>query len=376
MARKIHQLNATRLPSTRGYHVDGGGLFLRVGPTGARSWVFRYRVEKRLHEMGLGSLHTINLAEARDAAHDERRILLAFRQGKGEHPLAIRKAAKAARRIEAAKAVTFRECAERYIESKSVEWRNPRNVKQWNASLTRYAYPVIGTLPVQAIDTTLVLKVLEPIWTKTPETASRVRQRIEVVLDAAIARGERTGDNPAKRIHIEQAGLAKKSKVAPVEHHPALPYPKIGAFMATLREQDGLAARALEFAILTAMRSNEVLGARWSEIDLAERVWIVPAARMKGGKEHRVPLSDATMAILHGSITKGSTTATWAAERTAFPHEIREMALAHTVGSAVERAYQRGDLFEKRRQLAEAWAAFCARAEPAAGSGAVVPLRA
>jgi hypothetical protein len=198
MARKIHKLNATRLPSTRGYHGDGGGLFLRVGPTGAKSWVFRYRVEGRLHEMGLGALHTINLAEAREAALDCRKDLLAFQQGKAEHPLAVRQAARAASKVAAAKAITFRECAERYIEAHQAGWRNLRNLGQWNASLTQHVYPVIGALPVNQVDLGLVLSVLERIWDKIPETASRVRGRLEAVLDWATGRGYRTGENPAR----------------------------------------------------------------------------------------------------------------------------------------------------------------------------------
>jgi integrase len=265
---------------------------------------------------------------------------------------------------------------------------------------------------VQAIDVGLVMKALEPIWNEKPETASRVRGRIESVLDWATARGYRQGENPARwRGHLENL-LPKKSKVWRVEHHAALPYTEIGAFMAELREQDGTAARALEFAILTAARTGEVIGATWSEIDLEGHLWTIPAVRMKAGKEHRVPLSDAALAVLRamGEVQTGefvfpgnrakqplsqmamlmllrrmgrdgltvhgfrSAFSDWCAEQTAFPSEVREMALAHTVGDKVEAAYRRGDLFEKRRQLAEAWARYCGT-PPAADDNRVVAIR-
>jgi integrase len=399
MARQvIGKLSANDVKRAgRGHHSDGKGLYLRVSPTGAKSWAFRYRVDTVLHEMGLGPLgpdteHPIvSLVEAREKAAAMRKQLYEFREGNHDHPLAAKRAAKVARRVEAAKAMTFRECAERCIEM----W----NLGQWNASLTEYVYPILGALPVQQVDRTLVIEVLAPIWTEKHVTASRVRQRIEAVLDWATPE-YRTGDNPAKL-----KGLKLPEVKRTTQYHPALPYADIGAFMTALRQQEGSAARALEFAILTAARSAEVVGARWSEINMAERMWTIPAERMKAGKEHRVPLSDAALAILHtmerGVFVFGgarkiardallrqlrqighdeavhgfrSTFATWAAERTAFPYEVREMALAHTVGSVVERSYQHSDLFDRRRRLMDDWAAFCGRVE--AAEGEVVPLRA
>jgi integrase len=313
--------------------------------------------------------------------------------------------------------MTFRECALAYIQSHRAGWSNAEHSKQWPTSLERYAYPAIGDLPIDAIDLGLVLKVVEPIWSTRPETASRVRGRIESILDWATVRGYRTGENPARwRGHLEsllptpaKAKRAARSVNGRSEHHVALPYAEIAAFMVALRQQKGIAARALELAILTAARAGEILGARWDEIDRANRLWAIPGDRMKARKEHRVPLSDAAMAIIDkmaeirqadlvfpGRYGRGmaavgmlavarktagarvtthgfrSTFRDWAAERSSFPHEVAEMALGHTVGDAVERAYRRGDLFEKRRQLAEAWARYCSTPQTA---GAVVPIR-
>jgi integrase len=390
----------------RGLYGDGGGLFLQVSKGGTKSWVFRFKEDGRLHVMGLGPIHTISLAEARDRARECRKLRL-----DGVDPIEHRRASRMAAKLHAAKMLTFKECAEAYIAAHRAGWRSEKHAAQWTNTLEAYAYPVFGKLPVQAIDLGLVMKAIEPVWKQKPETASRVRGRIESILDWATVREYRRGDNPARwRGHLENL-LPNKSKVRRVKHHAALPYPEIGAFMAVLREQEGVAARALEFAILTATRTGEVLGAKWGEINLAERLWTVPAERMKAGKEHRVPLSDAAMAILdemqairsgefvfpgrlrgrslssmsllvvmrcmgrRGLTTHGfrSSFRDWAAERTAFPAEVAEMALAHTVADAVERAYRRGDLFEKRRQLAEAWATFC---DSPAASGEVVPIRA
>ena len=388
----------------RAYHGDGGGLWLQVTAGGA-SWVFRYRVDGRLREMGLGPLHTVTLAEARNRALECRKARL-----DGRDPIEERKAARMAARLDAARAMTFKACAEAYIEAHRAGWRNDKHAAQWPATLGTYVYPILGDLPVQAVDTGLVIKAVEPLWTRKTETASRVRGRIESVLDWASARGYRQGDNPARwRGHLENL-LPKKSKVAKVEHHAALAYGEMAGFIAELRQHEGVAARALEFAILTAARTGEVIGARCDEFDLAERLWTVPGERMKAGKEHRVPLSDAALAIVETMrqtrqgdfvfpggkagrplsnmallmllrrIGRGDLTAhgfrssfrDWAAERTNFPAEVAEMALAHTVADKVEAAYRRGDLFQKRRQLAEAWAKFCA-GPPAAGQ--VVPIR-
>jgi integrase len=418
MAKQIEKLDANKIKRLKqpGYYGDGGGLWLRIGPTGAKSWVFRYRVGGgngvvgRQREMGLGSCDTFNLFEARERAR-------AMRQERdaGVDPIEKRRAERTALIVATAKAMTFRQCAEAFIESHEAGWRNAKHAAQWSATLATYVYPHFGALPVAAVDVGLVMKAVQPIWKTKPETAGRVRGRIESILDWAKTAGYREGENPARwRGHLEHM-LPKRAKVQKVEHHAALPYREVGEFMAALREQAGVAARALEFAILTASRTGEVLGARWSEFNLTERVWIVPASRMKAGKEHRVPLSDAALAVLgpaprgapraasdgfvfpgarpgsplsnmallmtlrrmgRGDLTAHgfrSTFSDWCAERTAFPAEVREMALAHSVGDKVEAAYRRGDMFEKRRQLAEAWADFCARTEMAAE---VTPIRA
>jgi integrase len=394
VARTIGKLTALAVAKAkrRGYYSDGGGLFLQVSSFGSKSWVFRFREAGRLREMGLGATHTIELVEAREKARECRRLRL-----DGIDPIEARKGVRSQKRLDAAKAMTFKNCAERYIASHSAGWRSATHAAQWPSTLRRYVYPVFGSLPAQAVDVGLVLKVLEPIWTTKPETASRVRGRIESVLDWATARGHRQGENPARwRGHLENL-LPKKSKVQPVKHHAAMPHDEIGDFMAQLKQQEGVAARALEFAILTAARTGEVIGARWPEINFAGRLWVVPAARMKAGKEHRVPLSDAALNILRkiqgirqddfvfpGGRTRrpisnmamamtlrrmGQSDLTvhgfrssfrdWAAERTDFPSEVAEIALAHAVGDKVEAAYRRGDLFQKRRRLMDEWSRFC-----------------
>jgi integrase len=409
-ARVIGKLSTVRVreATKRGLHGDGGGLFLQISKSGARSWVFRFKETGRLRVMGLGPAHTISLAEARERARQCRVARL-----DGIDPIEQRRAARAGARLDKAKAVTFRECADAYIAAHRVGWRHPKSEAQWTASLTAYAFPILGALPVAAIDTGLVMRVLEPIWATKPETAGRVRGRIELVLGWAATRGFRTGENPARwRGHLENL-LPKKSKVARVEHHPAAHYGEIGAFIAELRQRDGVPARALEFLILTAARTGEVTGARWDEINLADRVWIVPGSRMKGAREHRVPLSEAAMAVVekmakirHGDrvcpgqvdgrpiantaflvllrrMGRGNLTAhgfrstfrDWCAERTAFPAEVAEMALAHAVGDKVEAAYRRGDLFDKRWALADAWARFCDAPSPVTDGEKVVALR-
>jgi integrase len=407
MARTIGKLTALAVAKAkrRGYYGDGGGLYLQVSAAGAKSWVFRYKEAGRQHEMGLGSLHTIGLAEAREKARKCRRVRL-----EGIDPIEARKTARRKAKVEAAQAMTFRQCAERYIDAHKAGWRNPKHAAQWPNTLTAYVYPVFGNLPVQAIDVGLVMKAIEPIWPAKPETASRVRGRIEAVLDWATARDYRQGDNPARwRGHLENL-LPKKSKVRRVEHHAALAYAELPEFVAELRREEGIGAKALEFAILTVARTSEVIGARWSEIDLERRLWVIPAERMKAGKEHRVPLSEVSASILEamqkvregdyvfpggkarrplsnmaflmllrrvgrGDLTAHgfrSTFSDWCSERTNFAAEVREMALAHSASDKVEAAYRRSDLFQKRRQLAEAWSKFCAT--PSA-NGQVVPIR-
>ena len=274
-------------------YADGGGLYLRVTHSGTKNWVFRFMLNGRPRWMGVGPLHTIGLAEARNRAAGFR-----LQRHDGVDPIERRRAERLEARLDAAKAMTFKECAAMYIASHRAGWRNPKHAAQWQATLATYAEPVIGGLSVQAVDTALVLKVLEPIWTTKPETAGRVRGRIESILDWAKVRGYRAGENPARwRGHLDKL-LPARSKVRRVEHHAALPYAELPSFLVSLREQEGIAARALEFAILTAARTGEIIGAQWSEMDLLDKTWTLPAARMKAGREHRVPLSARALAIL------------------------------------------------------------------------------
>jgi integrase len=400
MARRLGRLKTseiTRLEPGR-YH-DGGGLYLVVGKGEARSWIFRFRRDGKLHDYGLGPVHSVGLATARQRAFECRATLYA-----GNNPVETRQAKRLERVLAAAKAVTFEHAAEQYISAHAVGWRGPRQEQQWRQSLINYAFPILGKLPVMAIDTPLVLQVLEPIWQTKTETASRLRNRIEAVLNWATSRGFRQGENPARwKGHLENL-LAQRSKLQRVVHYPALQYSEIGAFILELRQQEGVAARALEFLILTACRTNEVRRARWDEIDLTERVWTVPAERMKPGRDHRVPLSDAAMQVLgvmlelsvdeyvfrgrngalgHNAMLRAlaslgrddisvhgfrSTFRDWAAEATAHPNEVVEMALSHTTKNQAEAAYRRGDLFEKRRTLMCDWAQRCA------GGAVVMPL--
>ena len=407
MARTIGRLTALKVDKAKqpGMYADGGGLYLRVTDSGTKNWVFRFMLNGRPRWMGVGPLHTIGLAEARNRA-------AAFRLQRhdGVDPIERRRAERLQARLDAAKAVTFKECAARYIASHRAGWRNPKHAAQWQATLATYAEPVMGGLSVQAVDTALVLKVLEPIWTTKPETAGRVRGRIESILDWAKVRGYRAGENPARwRGHLDKL-LPARSKVRRVEHHAALPYAELPSFLVRLREQEGIAARALEFAILTAARTGEVIGARWSEMDLLDKTWTLPAARMKAGREHRVryplarspswkemqphrpaedafvfpggkngrPLSNMAFLMLLRRMGLGDVTAhgfrssfrDWAAERTNFPAEVAEMALAHTVSDKTVAAYNRSDLFERRRRLMAAWATFCTAPEQKAHIGA------
>jgi integrase len=409
MARAAERLSARTAQTVkeRGLYADGKGLYLRVGPTGAKSWIYRYRSDGQRHDLGLGPYPDISLAGARERGTAQRKLRL-----NGDDPLQARRAGRDLARLAAARIMTFKACADAYIAAHKAGWRNPKHAAQWPATLGTYVYPIFGALPVQSVDTALVTKAIEPIWTAKPETAGRVRGRIESVLDWATARGHRTGENPARwRGHLENL-LPQKSKVRRVAHHAALPYPEIGAFMVELRRQEGVSARALEFLILTGARTGEVIGARCNEFNLAERLWTVPGSRMKAGKEHRVPLSDVVMAIVEAMrcdradaegfvfpggkagrplsqmallmtlrrMGRGDLTAhgfrssfrDWAAEMTAFPAEVAEMALAHVVGDKVEAAYRRGDLFQKRRQLVDAWARYCA--VPVAAGGKVVAI--
>ena len=393
--------------SKRGMYNDGGGLYLQIAEGGSKSWLYRYKAGGKDRWHGLGPLHTISLAQARERAADARRVRL-----DGHDPIEAKRAARTAARLDAAKAISFDAAATAYINSHSNGWKNEKHVAQWRATLTTYVSPKFGSLPVSVIDTGQILRALEPIWATKPETASRLRGRIEFVLDWAKVRGYRTGENPARwKGHLDQL-LAPRSKVRKVQHHPALPYAEVGAFMINLRERDAVAARALEFLILTVARTSETLEARWEEIDLANRIWTMPAERMKSDREHRVPLSDAAirvldlmkarsqshyvfpgqkrgrplsnmaMLILLRRMGRGDLTAhgfrssfrDWCAEQTNFPSEVAEMALAHAVGDRVEAAYRRGDLFDKRRTLMDAWASYISK-PTADDARQVIPIR-
>jgi integrase len=414
--RDSNRLSAARVSSERrpGLYSDGGNLWLRVAPGGSKSWVFRYTRDGRRRHMGLGPIHTWSLAEARERARECRQLL--GRDKEPIDPIEARRAERQHAKAEAARTITFRQCAETYIGSHGKSWKNAKHAAQWPATLETYVYPLLGDLPPSAVDTTLVLKVLEPIWHAKPETASRVRGRIESVLDWATVRGYRSGDNPARwRGHLQHI-LAPRGKIAPVIHRAAMHYNALPAFIADLQTRAGTAARALEFVILTAVRTAEAIGARWPEVDLAAKTWTVPGSRMKGGREHssrdhKVPLSARALELLSALPREGgadgfvfvgakagaglsnmamlellrrmdqpeltvhgfrSTFRDWAAERTSYPNHVVEMALAHVVGDKVEAAYRRGDLFEKRWQLMEAWARYCAR--PAMIAGDDIPL--
>jgi integrase len=304
MARKIGKLSPVRVRNeTRpGVYGDGAGLYLNVGPAGNKSWLFRFMLNGTAHEMGLGPLHTIGLAEARERAKAARRLLL-----DKIDPLEARRAERAGKAAKAATLVTFRTAAEGYIRDNAAAWRNARHAAQWLSTLKSDVYPVIGDVAVSDINTGHVTRILTPIWTVKPETASRVRGRIETVLDYAKVHGWRDGENPARwRGHLDNV-LPARTKVAKVQHHPALPWPEVGAFMADLENQEGAGALAFRFAILTAARTGEVIGATWAEIDMPGKVWSVPANRMKAGVEHRVPLSDAALAVLQEAARLRST---------------------------------------------------------------------
>jgi integrase len=397
VARQVNKLSARQVATITkpGRHADGNNLYLVVDAAGARRWVFLFRWQGRLREMGLGSARDVTLARARELAAEARAIL-----AEGQNPLERRAAVTAV--------PTFGAVADEVVASLSSGWRNSKHQAQWKMTLEVYAAP-IREKPIDQVDTPAVLEVLKPIWSTKPETASRLRGRIEKVLDAARAKGLRSGENPARwRGHLDHL-LPKRQKLTR-GHHAALPINEMLAFMEALRQRDTMAAWALEFCILTAARSGEVLGARWDEIDLDKQLWVVARERMKAGREHRVPLSKAAVAILNKAATlrqEGnpfvfpglkpgkplsvmalemvlrrmrraditvhgfrSTFRDWASERTGFPHEVCEMALAHVISNKVEAAYRRGDLLERRRELMEAWAGFLGPV-----MGQVIPIK-
>jgi integrase len=394
MARLVEKLTplGVNKASRPGYYGDGAGLWLQVSKSGSKSWIFRFTLVGKQREMGLGAVHTVTLPEARAKAKECRLLLL-----DSKDPLEARNATRMAEALTLAKMMTFDQCASAYIQAHRSGWKNAKHASQWENTLTTYASPVIGSLPVAGVDTALVVKVLNPIWQTKTETATRLRGRIEAILDWATVSKYRQGDNPARwRGHLENL-LANPNRVAKVQHHAALPWQEMGAFMAALRQQEGIAARAVEFAILTAARSGEVRGAKWTEIDLNTGLWVIPANRMKAQKEHRVPLSTAALVLLkavpclgdfifagrqHGKALSDmsltavlrrmkrrditihgfrSTFRDWCAESVAnsFPREVCEHALAHSLPDKVEAAYRRGDLIEKRTMLMQAWTDYC-----------------
>ena len=385
-ARSVQSINIT------GYHRCGDGLYLQVANQSSKSWLYRYKspVTKKQREMGLGSYKFVDLAQARQKALENKKMVI-----EGKDPIEERKAKQNRVQIEKSRDLTFKEIAEACIASKSHEWKNAKHAQQWKNTITTYAFPVLGNVQISQITTDLILKVLEPIWVSKAETASRVRQRLEMIWDYAKARSYVTGENPARlKGHLDKI-LSKTSKVKRVRHFPALPYKQIGAFVEKLRNEVGVSPLALEFKILTVSRTSEVTGAKWSEMDTKDAVWTIPAARMKAEKEHRVPLCSRAIEILDSiksnrnpmdyvfpgmkhntglsnnafltllktmkisNITPHgfrSTFRDWASEEAhQFPGETIELALAHTIKNKTEAAYRRGDQLERRRELMALW---------------------
>jgi integrase len=386
-ARERKALQVARL-NKPGFHAVGGvaGLLLRVSETRSRSWILRAMVGGRRRDMGLGGFPDVPLADARTRAREFR-----VKIDSGVDPVEERRARKA----EAVAVLTFDQAARRLIEVKTPEWKNAKHRAQWEATLRTYASPVIGKMPVDKIALSQIVEILSPLWTTKTETATRLRSRIEAVLSWATASGHRTGDNPARwRGNLDAGILAKPGKLKNVKHHAAMAIDSLPEFFALLHSQSGTAARALEYLILTAARSGEVRGARWDEIDFDAATWTIPASRMKAGKEHAVPLTKAAIDLLKrlprfenddvvfaaprgGKLSDMTLTAVtrrmkvdavphgfrstfkdWCSERTNYPREVSEMALAHTIGDKVEAAFRRGDLLAKRTKMMAEWAKF------------------
>ena len=389
MSRVVNQLTARKVDAIKkaGLYADGFGLYLQVIGTGAKTWIFRYSINGRRRDMGLGSATLVPLAQAREKAFEARRKV----KIEGLDPID-------ARNLETVLShapISFMQVANEYIQANNLKWSNPKTPQQWRNTLSTYCGPIIGAVPISQINTELVLKCLKPIWTNKTVTAGRLRGRIEKILDYARVMGFREGENPARwQGHLDQL-LPSIEKIAPARHHAAMPYSDISAFTNSLYQEHGIAAKALIFLILTASRTNEIIRAEWQEIDFESNSWSIPASRMKANKEHRVPLSPLATQVLHeiwdedatGFIFSNKRTAkplsnmamlnilrrrklsltvhgfrstfrTWAAEKTNVQNDVAEAALAHTVGSKVVAAYQRGDLFEKRRKLMNEWAKF------------------
>lgn len=392
IARELSALEVNRLKAPGLVSVGGvPGLSLQISPTGARSWILRVKVGSKRRDMGLGPFPAVTLAKAREKAREAREAI-----DQGTDPILTRERAQSVLRSEQASAINFEDAALRFIKTKSAEWSNAKHTAQWTSTLKNYAFPIIGKLHVQDVQDVHILKILEPIWGTKTETATRIRGRIENVLDWATAKKYRKGENPARwRGHLDKLLTAPKKTTA-VEHHEAIPVNDAPAFYAALQKREGMAARALEFTLLTAARSGEVRGATWAEIDMDSGLWVIPASRMKAKKEHRVPLTESMIRILRAHphlegcdfvfpSTRGkklsdmtlvqlmrrmeltavphglrSTFSDWAAEKTNFPRDMAEQALAHTLTNAVEAAYRRGDMLQKRRGMMDAWAKFLA----------------
>lgn len=403
MASKKNALTVKSVQNLKeaGKYLDGSGLYLQITKAGVKSWIYRFDLNKKRREMGLGGVEILTLSEAREACAESRKLLK-----QGIDPIEHRNAQKAAEDLakEEAKlresqneyeSITFKQCADEYIGKKEAEWGNAKHRQQWRNTLRDYVHPHVGHIRVGEVDRSAVLECLNPIWTTKTETATRVRQRIESIIDYAKAMDYRTGDNPAAWKGCLEPILPKPSKLKKTEHHKALPYDQISSFISELKGQEGMGALALQFTILTATRTSEVLNAEWSEIDLAKKLWIIPKERMKAGIEHRVALSSQAISLLESvpklndyvfaGLKEGkplsnlamtmvlrrmertditvhgfrSTFRDWIAEQTHYPARVAETALAHQLKDGAEKAYQRGDLIKKRFEMMEAWAAYC-----------------
>jgi integrase len=405
MAKEVHRLNDRAVKAAKPGHNgkslylhDGHGLYLQVISATGKSWCYRYKVHGKTRDCGLGSYPAVPLAMARQKAEEMRQL-----RAEGKDPIERKRAQRAAEQAAAANSISFRQAAEQLIDSKQAGWRNAKHAKQWPSTLSTYAYPIIGSKAVGNVNADDVLAVLrkDDLWTHKTETASRLRARIELVLAYAEARGWREpGPNPAEWRRLRHI-LPKRSKVKPVAHHPAMPWHNLPAFMDELRAKDDIASRALEWLILTATRTGETLGARFSEINVAQRLWIIPKGRVKAGKRaHRVPLSARCLELLaemertrtsdflfpgywgvgrqlNGTALRialqrirpkadcvvhgfRSSFRDWTAEATNTPNIVGEMALGHEIPGGSERAYRRGDLLERRRELMQQWADYCA----------------
>ncbi len=411
MSRVKHILTVKKIESLKkvGVYKDGGNLYLKVTPTGSKSWIFRYVINSKRHFLGLGSFNDVCLTKAREEAQRLKTLL-----SQGIDPLDDRKRIEDEKLLELAKLTTFKQCADAFLNKHIHELKNKKHIQQWQNTLEDYAHPIIGSMPIALIDTEHVMLCLTPIWSTKNETASRLRGRIEQVLAWATVSRYRTGENPARwRNHLDKL-LAKPSKVQTVKHHEAMDYKLIPEFMRDLQQQDGVGARCLEFTIMTAVRTGEAIGATWAEINLTDKLWTVPANRMKAKKEHTVTLSDQCITLLHamkaqqcsdyvfsgqsrqGNLSNAamtsalkrmgvktkenpitvhgfrSTFSDWVTEQTNHPSDVREMCLAHTIQNKAEAAYRRGSIIEKRFILMNDWANYL---HPAAHSAKVLPFK-